>query len=170
MHFEAIPASEEDLPVIVSILNEAQRFKIEHGDLDWGTDAFTEESIVKYSNNNRCLFIVKDDNQPVGTFSLQWEDSVIWGESTPAGYLHRLAVGQGHHSKGLGSRILALVEEEVSRRGYDRTRFDCAADNIKLCAYYEQQGYSKVGNRSIKSGTINYSAALFEKISATDQK
>lgn len=61
-----------------------------------------------------------------------------------AGYVHRLAVGRGF--PGLEATVLDWVDGEVRRRGRDRVRLDCCADNIRLRAHDEAAGSEHRGD------------------------
>lgn len=97
----------------------------------------------------------------VGTFSLRWDDEDYWGDQPPdAGYLHQLAVLPTMGGRGVGPALLDWVGAEIRRRGRAFLRLDCPVANAGLCAYYDRQGFRRVGERTTAGG---YHAALYER-------
>jgi len=164
VNIDIAPATDKDSGILANILTEATKYKVEHGDYTWGNDPYTVDEVKHYMKNGN-VFIVILDNEPVGSFSLQWEDRRIWGEQpSNAAYLHQLAIKSSLHGRGLGEQIIKRAEEESLKNEKKIFRLDCEENNLGLCKYYEKQGFKKVGSKKVTSEIGTYKAALYEKL------
>ena len=156
------PATEADIPAVADILTDATTYKVEHGDMAWGTGGWSH-SEVEDSNTEGTTYLVHDGGELVGTVALQDTDERSWGEQPPdATYLHRLAFGHDFHGRGLGEQVIGWAAEMATLKGHQFLRLDCDARNTSLCAYYERQGFVKVGTKEIPEYK-DYVAALYQK-------
>lgn len=155
-------AGEEDIPVVAGILTDAIKQKLNHGDLAWGENGWSNEE-VHDAMTESTMYLIKRGSEIVGTVSLQWDDERSWGEQPPvAGYMHRLAIKDGYYGQGLGGQAIDWATSQVAKEGRQFLRLDCEASNTELCAYYEKQGFKQVGTRPIPEYE-GYVAALYEK-------
>lgn len=86
----------------------------------------------------------------LGMFRLLSKDELYWdaqGTQADTRYIHSLVVTGENSGKGLGSRILKQIIENLIELGVKRLRLDCDASNSRLCRYYEDQGFNKVGEK-----------------------
>jgi ribosomal protein S18 acetylase RimI-like enzyme len=156
------PAHQEDVPVIVDILTDANQYKLQLGDEIWGTEGWSKEEVADEMTKG-TMYLVKHEGEVIGTVLLQWEDEINWGPQPPvAGYMHRLAVKEGYRGQNLGEKIVGFAEEQTARHGREFLRLDCEAANADLCAYYEGLGFERVATIEAP-GYDDYTAALYEK-------
>jgi len=89
-----------------------------------------------------------DDDQPIGTFAIEWADREIWGDArggdNRAGYVHMLAVHRTARATGLGERMLRFAEQRIAARGREFFRLDCWRRSKFLLAYYARLGFTVV--------------------------
>jgi len=143
-------ATDEDSRKIIDMLKQVALWLKEHDINQWrfllegGDDAEIEQAI----SNQETYMILKDDHL-VATFTLlskpsEW-DQHIWGDDVSANslYLHRLAVIPTYMKIGLGSMILAWIQNNV--RDKDFIKLDCVADNRKLNTFYKNNNFEFVG-------------------------
>ncbi|MBF4616431.1 GNAT family N-acetyltransferase [Curtobacterium sp. VKM Ac-1376] len=112
------------------------------------------------------LFVVRQDQVVVAMVTVSDSDSETWGmESSPAVYVHRLAVAQTHRGSRLGQRLLAWVEARGADRGAAFVRLDCATDNPGLRRFYEQQGFRHVRDVTVTAldGGRQLASSLYER-------
>lgn len=143
-------ATLQDVPVLTLIRNDAHAKKVAHGDFAWGKegDGFSERWVHNHVAE-RAVYVVECDGTPAGAFTLDLADDAHWGPQEPlAGYVHGLCVRKGFNGSDLGSFMLDWCAGTV--RGLNRryVRLDCAAQNLRLCAYYESLGFIRVGVKS----------------------
>lgn len=156
---------EEDIPVLVEILTEAVQYKNQHGDKSWGDEPYTKKELDGMLAKGG-LYTVKDGDEIVATFTLQWEDKPVWGEQADeAGYLHRLAVKNDRHGQEIGTQLIDWAAKNATKKGKECLRLDCDAANSELCAYYERQGFKQASAINLYPGQTT---VLYEK--KVDQK
>lgn len=110
--------------------------------------------------NNEFYFVENENGQQMAMFRLSAEDTLYWGETQDkANYIHSLTVNQEFAGHDLGKKIIAQIEQNLINKGINLLRLDCNAANKWLCAYYEQQGFVKVGEKQMPHSLNN----LFEK-------
>ena len=158
-------ARPDEAPAVLTVLDDAAARLRARGIAQWPA-AFRPEWIEPALGSGR-VWLVEAGDEPVGTFALNWSD-VLWADDGRAGYVHRFAVRSGWH--GLGTRMLAHVDEQVLAAGRDRVRLDTGADNAKLGAYYLARGFRRVGEVPLPSEwrlwsrrDVDLLLALFEK-------
>lgn len=63
------------------------------------------------------------------------------------GMVENVAVHPNHRRRGIGERLMALIEEEGARRGVERLCLEVASRNSGAIAMYEKSGYKTAGVR-----------------------
>ena len=71
-------AAVEDVPALTHILNDAIAYKLSHGDFAWGKVGWTEIG-VQQSLNRSEVYVIEQDDMPVATMSLSWQDEKYGG-------------------------------------------------------------------------------------------
>ncbi|CAB3768706.1 MULTISPECIES: GNAT family N-acetyltransferase [Burkholderia] len=140
-------ATEEDVPVLTAIRNDAHAKKVTYGDHAWGRegDGFSE-AWVRNNVREKDVYVVELDGTPVGTFSLGFGEDRHWGPQEPiAGYVHGLSVRRGCNGQGLGGFMLDWCARQIGASNRHWVRLDCAAANTTLCAFYESLGFVRAG-------------------------
>lgn len=91
-------------------------------------------------------------------FRLLMTDELYWdqkGLEENTRYVHSLVVTRNEAGKGIGKAILHHLTDQLTRSGIRNFRLDCDASNKRLCAYYEEFGFKKVGEKKTKYATNN---------------
>lgn len=154
-------ATAADKSVIAEILREAAQYKLARGDHTW-PERFGDRAIDHFVDDI-TTYIAYIGEEPVGTFGIDWSDEEFWGERSAEGaYLHKIALKEGVHGRGLGKTLIDYAAAETARRGRRFLRLDCSADNAGLCAYYEKLGFKRAGIRNFEKYP-QYRAALYER-------
>ena len=147
----------EDLDEVLDILSGAARWLRRRGIEQW-PDPFPR-SRVEDSFSRGELYVIRVGEAIAGTFVLQWEDELFWGEQPPvAGYIHAVAVRREH--AGIGRQVIGWAEENVREAGRSFLRLDCMRDNPPLRRYYEALGFEHRGDRLVGG---HFDASLYEK-------
>ncbi len=160
MRLKITKTVESDIPALVEILTEAVQYKNQYGDKSWGDEPYTKKELDGMIKKGG-LYTVKESDEIIATFTLRWEDKSVWGEQPEdAGYLHRLAVKNNWHGRGIGLEMTEWAAKLVSKESKGYLRLDCDAANSGLCAYYEKQGFKQAGSVNLYP---NQTTALYEK-------
>ncbi len=88
------------------------------------------------SNPSRHVFIAKKQGEVVGTVTAVEERSTLW--------ITALATSPTHQGQGIGSALLAFVQEEALRKGSEAVMLDVEIDNDKALSVYEKAGFKPV--------------------------
>lgn len=104
------------------------------------------------------MFVALLDGELAGTFALNAQGGERYGEitwrepSSPALYLHRLAVAPALQGRGWGRALLEAAQEEARSRGAAWLRLDVYEDNARLVHFYAAAGYEARGRIRIDIG------------------
>jgi ribosomal protein S18 acetylase RimI-like enzyme len=148
---ELVPATDDDIPEVVRLMNLAYR----------GSDGDSEEgwsTREKYLSGDRTTEkLLRNDLRASPHASL-----LIWrleGESDIAGsvwlepqgdgnwYLGSLAVDSGRQNGGLGKTLLSLAEDWIRERGGRRINITVINVRETLIGWYGRRGYRDMGER-----------------------
>lgn len=142
-----IPAEEVHMEAVFQIIDERIRWMDRVGIRQWNTTdywgVYPREHYRRLAQQGELLVLVRGE-KVLGVGALlredpRWED----GDRICAYYLHHFAVTL--EEKGIGSRMLAMLERYTRMSGKERLRLDCAVDNEFLNRYYEERDYALCG-------------------------
>ena len=88
------------------------------------------------SSPSRHVFVAKQQQQVVGTVTAVEEGTKLW--------ITALATDPLHQGQGIGSALLAFVQEEGSRRESEAVMLDVEIDNDKALHVYEKAGFKPI--------------------------
>lgn len=136
-------AKQEDTEKVHNIYVDAAKYKHDHNDYVW-REGFSRNFVVRSIESENILCAV-EGKDIVCVFSLEWEDDA-WSDydELSAGYLHRLAVANGHHGRNIGIQVIEWSLSQVKNSDRKYLRLDCPTENKKLCKYYESLGFELV--------------------------
>jgi ribosomal protein S18 acetylase RimI-like enzyme len=101
------------------------------------TDGLADDSVV---------FVVAVDSGSVVGFA---QSEVSEGRES-VGYLDWLHVVPDHRGGGIGSQLLTRLKQELVAAGVDRLEGRVLVDNRSGVSFYEEQGFSEVGTRTVE--------------------
>lgn len=102
------------------------------------------------------FFIENLQKDSIGMLRIMEEDLTYWGKMpNTAKYIHSLVVLDEFQGKNVGKIILKKVAKIARKQGFEYLRLDCEAKNTKLCQYYEQQDFTKIGTQKVFDSTYN---------------
>ena len=143
-------ATKADAGVLLTLLEEARKYKLSLGDDAWGDHPFTEKDVeLRLKVGESYLAYIDED--VVSSITLLWDDEHNWGEigtNQKAGYIHGMMVGNAFRGRQIGKQMIVWAIKQIAdnRRGF--ARLDCPAKNSKLCGYYEKLGFKCVDTRN----------------------
>jgi len=105
-------------------------------------------------------FLLSETDDIASMYRLSESDVDYWGEQQIAAYyVHSLVVRPAYSGRGYGRQMLEDVELSALAAGKVAVRLDCHAGNTRLCKYYLDLGYVKVGEKEMPHSLNN----LYEK-------
>ncbi|MCD6322768.1 MAG: GNAT family N-acetyltransferase [Clostridiales bacterium] len=110
--------------------------------------------------NNEFFFIKFFNGENLGMVRILNKDLLYWGkQNEKAKYIHSLVIKEKYNGQGIGAKIIQKIEHHAKVENCKYLRLDADSKNPKLCAYYEQLGFKKVGLADISPSPC----ILFEK-------
>lgn len=79
------------------------------------------------------------------------------------GEILNMAIAPGQRRKGIGSKLLAAVEEEAKAKSAERMYLEVRESNSAAIAFYEKHGFAKSGRRTNYYRNPTENAVVLEK-------
>lgn len=86
------------------------------------------------------------DNRLVGMIAFYANDS-----ETGLAYIPHVYVSPFHRREGLFSKMLKLIEESITTRGFTKIKLEVDKNNLNAQAVYQKNGFSIIGETSLTS-------------------
>ena len=121
-------------------------------------------SWVQEGFDNREFYFVYDPNgNKIAMFRLLKKDTLYWDEKgieKNTRYIHSLVVLPSYSGQGVGTAVMLKIIDQLKQEKIEKFRLDCDGSNPRLCRYYEDYGFVKVGEKTTKYAVNN----LYEMI------
>lgn len=139
----------ETRATFAAIVDEANAWQRARGSAGWSAP-FDDDWLLPRIQRGE-LFIAVLHDEPVAVFRLLWEDRPFWGDREVGDslYLHTFAVRRSHAGRGIGAAVIKAVADMGRHRGRSRLRLDCFQANLSLVAFYERQGFVRMGTTTM---------------------
>ncbi|HEY3416971.1 MAG TPA: GNAT family N-acetyltransferase [Armatimonadota bacterium] len=140
---------EEALDQLMALFQEVSDWLLSRGIRQWRrmhTDEGRAYVAARFATDD--VYLVYQDEAPVATFAIRWQETTLWGDAGTdgqAGYLHGFAVSRNVGGQGIGKALMAWVETQIAARGRRYLRLNTAAGNPGICQYYERAGFHSCG-------------------------
>ena len=138
------PITEEDIGQIV--LLERECFSV-----PWSRESF--EDVLKYPFLGGFCIRSGDELAGYGVYHCLFEDSEVLD----------IAVAPAFRRRGIGRKLLDLMEQEVRSRGAERFMLEVRLSNITAQALYKRSGFEVTGTRRNYYKNPTEDAVLMEK-------
>jgi len=100
------------------------------------SDSDTKENIEKFLNKNQGLnYICEEEGKIIGT--------ILCGEDGRRGYLYHLAVDKDYRRKGIGTKLVNLVFDNLKKKGIIKCHLFVFYENELGKTFWEKTGWSK---------------------------
>ncbi len=110
---------------------------------------------------NRSLYLVIDGVNLASIYVISKESDVAyknanWQYSDESAYiLHRFCVLPDYQNKGIGKKVLAHIEEQFHKMGYESVRLDVFTKNPYAQKLYRKSGYQVRGYADWRKGRFD---------------
>ncbi|MCU4156601.1 GNAT family N-acetyltransferase [Carboxylicivirga sp. A043] len=164
MEFQFRQIEEKDKTKVLELLKEAaekiSKMKIDHWQYWKNPPKEKIEWVEEGIRNNEFFFINEQSGENIGMVRILNDDLLYWGEQKEkAKYIHSLVIKEKYNGKGLGTKILQEIERNAKNDDCNYLRLDADSKNPKLCRYYENLGFKKIGMKEFPLSSYN----LYEK-------
>jgi len=114
---------------------------------------------VKEGFDNGEFFFVSDQSgNKIAMFRLLEKDTLYWdekGTEKNTRYIHSLVVPPAYSGQGIGKAVLHKIIDQLRQLKIQKLRLDCDGSNQRLCAYYENYGFTYVGKKNTNYAVNN---------------
>ena len=158
------PIKIEDKSIVLNIFKKAAE-KIKKMSIDhWQYWINPPQEKIKWVeegiSNNEFFFFNDLYGKNIGMVRILNEDLLYWGKQPrKAKYIHSLVVKEEYNGKGIGTKVLQKIENNAKKDNCKYLRLDADSKNSKLCKYYEELDFIKVGIKELPFSNNN----LYEK-------
>jgi len=140
------PATFEDHPAVVAIVNRAYRGTADHRGWNSEADLISGDRVTLAQlrqdltdSLHACLLVHRDAaGEVLACVRVEPEDGDGW-------YFGMLAIDPATQASGLGKRMLDAIDAHVRERGGRRLRITVINVREQLIAWYERRGFVRTG-------------------------
>jgi len=150
--FKQAPA--DQIQEVLNLFRETSAQLKKKGLTQWSYWTNPPEEKIRWVNDGfekgEFRFVYNEKMEWVGIFRLLKTDTLYWddkGLEENVRYVHSLVVKPGKSGKGIGAQVLNRLASDLKEQGVHKLRLDCDSSNSRLCSYYEQQGFFRVGTK-----------------------
>lgn len=150
--FKQAPA--DQIQEVLHLFREISAQLKEKGLTQWSYWANPPEEKIRWVNDGfekgEFFFVYDEKMERVGIFRLLEVDTLYWDEKgleEGVRYIHSLVTVPGRSGEGIGAQVLQELAVGLKKQGIHKLRLDCDSSNSRLCSYYEQQGFFRVGTK-----------------------
>ena len=130
-----------------------KRMQVNHWQY-WNNPPADKIKWVEEGIHNSEFFYIFVEGVNVGMVRILDEDLPYWGrQDEKAKYIHSLVVREQFNGKGIGNAAIKAVGAMAQENNCKYIRLDADSENPKLCEYYENQGFKKVGTKTLTLST-----------------
>ncbi|WP_144902787.1 GNAT family N-acetyltransferase [Halobellus captivus] len=155
-------ATTEDIEAVRRVATESLRASYGHAINEETIEAAVEkwysaDRLRAALEDDREIFVVAVDEDSVVGFA---QSEISEGRET-VGYLDWLHVVPDNRGGGIGSQLLARLKQKLIASGVDRLEGRVLAENEEGVAFYEEQGFSEVGERTVDIRGESFTERVF---------
>lgn len=149
--------TKEDLDEIGFLIRKAIEHMEQQGIYQWDEFYPTQEDFL-YDIDNNTLYVACEDDKIIAIYVISQEcadDYYEWKWENPddsAYIIHRFCVSPDYQNRGIGSKVLSHIEEQIKSMGYLSIRLDVFSENPYALKLYEKNGYEKRGHADWRKG------------------
>lgn len=164
-------ATINDINIVMEIINDAKKYLKSQNSLQWNQkDGYpSENDLMKDIINNSCYLYI-ENNEVIGTMSIILTPDENYNEIdghwlTTGKYasIHRIAIKNTHHQKGIGVKMLLEAEEIVKSNNIYSIKIDTHKINIPMTKTIINSGYTYCGVITLKRSKEDNLRNAYEK-------
>jgi len=145
-------AEPADLAAVLGVFDDVVAWLVAQGSVkQWGTAPFSDNPrlVERFQNHiaNDTTLVALQEERVVGVLCVNCSYPPYCWQSAPddCAYVHPFATSPSVRGQGVGSALLRCAEEYARQHNKPYLRLDCFAENPKLPAYYESEGFLPKG-------------------------
>lgn len=149
--------SKVDLNEIYCLVRKAIEL-MEHQEIHQWDELYPAKEDLLDDIDKKTLYVAVDDGRIIAVYVINQEcdeeyHNCAWKNTDEtACIIHRFCVLPDFQNKGIGSKVLSHIEEQVKSMGYISVRLDVFSENPYALRLYEKKGYEKRGYADWRKG------------------
>lgn len=164
-------ATQNDLENVMEIINDAKLYLRNQNSKQWNLDDGypSDLDILRDIKNKNCYLYIENDDV-IGTMSIiftpdenYYDIDGKWLTNDNYASIHRIAVRNSHHSKGVGVKMLLEAEKIVKSNNIYSIKIDTHKINIPMIKTLIKAGYTYCGIITLKRSNIDNLRNAYEK-------
>jgi ribosomal protein S18 acetylase RimI-like enzyme len=164
-------ALEKDIDIVMQIINDAKKYLNKQNLSQWNLDDGypRKEDLLKDIDNKSCYLYLEDD-KVIGCMSIlftpdenYFEIEGNWLTTNSYASIHRIAVKNNQHHKGIGIKMLLEAENIVKNNKVYSIKIDTHNSNIPMTKTILNAGYTYCGVIKLKRSEIDNLRDAYEK-------
>lgn len=167
-------ATKSDIDRILEIYAEARAYmKLQGNPEQWG-DEYPPKSLIENDIENGKCFVCEDEEEigAVFYFAIERDKTydVIkdgqWRNDRSYGVVHRIAVGETMHNRGVAGICIDYAVNECKKAGVYDLRMDTHKDNLPMQHFLEKHDFRKCGKIYVEDGSerIAYHKVIIKNV------
>lgn len=138
MEFKIIPS--DQIGLIIPLVKKMAKDSV--------ADAVLLQRLQEMSTQNYECVGVYDHQQLIGVAGMWFCTRHYSGRSVEVDHV---CIEDAYRNQGLGSELMAWIENYVKAKGYETIELNTYVENILSHKFYHKQGYKKLGFHFLKS-------------------
>ena len=164
-------ATINDIEIVMEIINDAKKYLKKQNSLQWNqADGYpTINDMLKDIDNGSCYLYI-ENNEVIGTMSIittpdENYDEIDgkWLTNEKYASIHRIAIKNTHHKKGIGVKMLLAAEKIVKANNIYSIKIDTHKINIPMTKTIINSGYTYCGVITLKRSKEDNLRDAYEK-------
>ena len=164
-------ATEKDIDIIMEIISDAKVYLKNQNLKQWNLDdGYPRKEDLLNDINNKSCFLYTEEDLVIGCMSIlftpdeNYEDiNGKWLSNTKYASIHRIAIKNNYHHKGIGVKMLLEAETIVKNNNVFFIKIDTHKDNIPMTKTILSSGYSYCGIIKLKRSETDNLRDAYEK-------
>ena len=140
-----------EIPEILELTRACGKDMISRGIYQWN-ELYPSRTVLENDVARGELYLLEDASGLLGIIALTPEmdkeyESVSWLTPNQGNlYVHRLAIDPSYQGLGYAQQLMTFAESFARDENYASIRLDTFSQNPRNQRFYEQRGYSRLGN------------------------
>ena len=164
-------ATEKNIDIVMEIISDAKEYLKSQNLTQWNLDDGypRKDDLLKDIQNKSC-YLYTNDNSIIGCMSIIFtpdenynEISGNWLTNNNYASIHRIAIKNNYHHKGIGVKMLLAAEKIVKNNNIYSIRIDTHENNIPMTKTILAAGYKYCGIIKLKRSEIDNLRDAYEK-------
>ncbi len=154
-------ANNHDIEDVVEIYLQAREYMKEQGNSkQWG-DSYPSKSLISKDIAEGKCYVCENDTGLGAVFYFAIENDPcydiikdgMWRNDRAYGVVHRIAVGESMHGRGIAGKCISYAVNECRRQGIYDLRMDTHEDNIPMQHFFTKNDFRKCGIVYMEDGS-----------------